>query len=229
MTENRKIGLATLCLGDCLPFMRSCADNQFEVAIVDPPYAVGANDGSFGRGGAKSIVQDYRDDLQKYASADDPPSAEYFSQLFRISRQQVIWGANYYPQYLRHAGWIVWDKNKTDGLLSEAELAFQSFDKVVRIFRHEWEGFRKGSGSFEQTSNRTIHPNQKPVRLYEWVLTTFCEGFTSVLDTHLGSGSSAIACNKLGFELTGIELHQDYYESACTRIDDAQRQEKLFA
>lgn len=229
MTTNT-IGTATLHLGDCVSFLRDRADGEFDVAIVDPPYAVGASEGAFGRGGAKSYqAKEYRRDLPNYANHDEPPGAEYFEHLFRVSKQQIIWGANYYPQYLRHSGWIVWDKEKKDGLLSQAELAFQSFDRVVRLFRHEWEGYRKGPGSFEDTASRIIHPNQKPVRLYEWLLTTYCGGCKSVLDTHFGSGSIAIATNKLGFDLTACELHEPYYEAACQRVTDAQRQERLFA
>lgn len=227
--RKETIGQATLYLGDCVTFMRGLGDGEFDVAIVDPPYAVGASDGSFGRGGARSQIKEYRKDLGHYANHNEPPSADYFEHLFRVSKHQIIWGANYYPQFLRHSGWVVWDKEKKDGLLSQAELAFQSFDKVVKIFRHEWEGFRKGAGSFEATADRIIHPNQKPVRLYEWLLTTYCTGHKRILDTHCGSASIAVATNKLSFDLTACELHEPYYEAACQRVSDAQRQEQLFA
>ena len=227
--RTERIGNATLYLGDCVDLMRGYADQAFDVAIVDPPYAVGASDGSFGRGGARSQIKEYRRDLSNYANHDIPPNADYFTQLFRVSRHQIIWGANYYPQYLRHSGWVVWDKEKKDGLLSQAELAFQSFDKVVRIFKHEWEGFRKGHGSFEGTLDKIIHPNQKPVRLYEWLLVTYCHGLKTVLDTHSGSASLAVATNKLGYDLIAIELHEPYYTASCERIENAQRQGRLIA
>lgn len=232
MTEGgqlRRIGNATLHHCDCLDLMRSLPDQAFDIAIVDPPYAVGASDGSFGRGGSKSKIPALRTEMKHYANSSTVPGKEYFDHLFRVSKQQIIWGANYYPEFLKHSGWVVWDKIKSDGLLSEAELAFQSFDKVVKIFRHEWEGFRKGAGSFEPTLSRTIHPNQKPVRLYEWLLTTYAKSGQSILDTHLGSGSSAVAANALGFTIVGCELDSIYYELACQRIEDAQRQEALFA
>jgi len=196
---------------------------------------VGADDGSFGRGGKKAILYageaaaTYRKEMHQYANAKQVPEAVYFNELFRVSQNQIIWGANYYPQYLHHSGWIVWDKKKTDGLLSEGELAFQSFNKKVNFFRHVWEGFKKGAGSFEPTSDKTIHPNQKPVKLYEWLLANYAKPGDRILDTHLGSMSSVIAALKMGFEITGCELGADYFKAGCERVQDAQRQEKLFA
>jgi len=219
--------------GDCMEAMKAMPDNAFDLAIVDPPYNVGADDGSFGRGGAKAIkhagltVATYRKDLHRYAQAKEVPSAAYFTELFRVSNNQIIWGANYYPEYLTHSGWIVWDKIKSDGLLSEAELAFQSFNKTVRIFRHEWEGFRKGIGSFEPTSSRTIHPNQKPLRLYQWLLKNYAKPGDKILDTHLGSGSSAIAADIMGFDFTGFEIDKDYYEAALDRFNRHKQQTVL--
>ena len=228
MAEKVTIGNCELWHGDCVEYMRTLPDFAFDLAITDPPYAVGASNGSFGRGGARSVVQDYRTDMKHYANNNTPPGADYFEQLFRVSRHQIIWGANYYPEFLTHSGWIVWDKVKTDGLLSEAELAFQSFNKLVNIFRHPWEGFKKGAGSFEPTSKQTIHPNQKPVRLYEWLLTKYATQGQRILDTHLGSGSSAIAAAALGFKFVGCELDDEYFAKACKRITDAQAQPRLF-
>ena len=224
-----KIMNATLLHIDCMEYMAGLPDKAFDLAIVDPPYAVGASDGSFGRGGAKAKIRTYRTDLKHYANSNLAPDKDYFCQLFRVSKHQIVWGANYYPEYLSHGGWVVWDKMKTDGLLSGAELAYQSIDKIVKIFRHEWEGFRKGVGSFEEGASQTIHPNQKPLRLYEWLLTNYAKPGQRILDTHLGSGSSAIACNNLGFEMVGCELDLDYYRAACSRVEQATKQERLFA
>ena len=216
--------------GDCMEYMATLKDKAFELAIVDPPYAVGADDGNFGRGGAKAIAftnsqtATYRKDLKQYANAKTVPDKEYFKELFRISKNQIIWGANYYPQYLNHSGWIVWDKEKTDGLLSEAELAYQSLYKTVKIYRHVWEGFRKGKGSFEQTACRTIHPNQKPVALYQWLLKNYAKQGDKILDTHLGSGSSAIAADIMGFDFVGLEIDKDYYEAALDRFNRHKQQ-----
>ena len=219
--------------GDCMEAMKAMPDKAYELAIVDPPYNVGADDGSFGRGGAKAIkhtgltVATYRKDLHRYAQAKEVPSAAYFTELFRVSNNQIIWGANYYPEYLTHSGWVVWDKIKSDGLLSEAELAFQSFNKTVRIFRHEWEGFRKGIGSFEPTSSRTIHPNQKPLRLYQWLLKNYAKPGDKILDTHGGSCSLAIACDIMGFDATIYEIDEYYYNAAVERFERHKQQTVL--
>ena len=234
MAEKVTIGNCELWHIDCIEYMRTLPDFAFDLAITDPPYAVGASNGSFGRGGKKAIANTsasaagYRTDMKHYANSNTPPGVDYFEQLFRVSRHQIIWGANYYPEFLKHSGWIVWDKVKTDGLLSEAELAFQSLNKLVSIFRHSWEGFKKGAGSFEPTCKQTIHPNQKPVRLYEWLLMKYATTGQKILDTHLGSGSSAIAAAELGFEFVGCELDEEYFHKACKRIADAQAQPRLF-
>lgn len=228
-----RIGSSVLLECDCVDFMRTLPDGAFDLALVDPPYAVGAADGNFGRGGRKAIIHSgasagYRKEMGAYANANNAPQADYFEQLFRVSKAQIIWGANYYPEYLSHGGWIVWDKDKTDGLLSEAELAYQSVDKLVRVLRHSWEGFRKDAGSFEPNVKSTIHPNQKPVRLYSWCLEKFAKNGFSILDTHLGSGSSAVAANAMGFQFVGCELDPAYYTSSCERITNAYRQQPMF-
>ena len=213
---------------DCIEGMKEYPDNHFDLAIVDPPYSVGASNGSFGRGGKKAKNSFYRKELEHYSNHDKTPNEKYFTELFRVSKQQIIWGANYYPQYLYHSGWIVWDKKKADGLLSQAELAFQSFDKVVRIFVHEWEGFRKGVASFEHTASRTIHPNQKPTALYVWILNNYAKKGDLILDTHVGSASSLIACEKMDFNYVGYELDKKYYGLAVQRLIDFNQQTNLF-
>jgi site-specific DNA-methyltransferase (adenine-specific) len=162
-----------------------------------------------------------------HANSKKVPDKEYFTQLFRISKNQIIWGANYYPQYLYHSGWVVWDKQKTDGLLSQAELAFQSINKLVKIYSFQWEGFKKQRGSFEISSIRTIHPNQKPVALYQWLLKNYAKQGDKILDTHLGSGSSAIAADIMGFDFTGIEIDKDYYEAALDRFNRHKQQQVM--
>ena len=211
---------------DCLPAMRQMQDNEFDLAIVDPPYVVGADDGKFGRGGKRAKNRIIRNDLKKYHSV--LPEREYFNELFRISKNQIIWGANYYPMHLNHSGWIVWDKDKKDGMLSMAELAYQSIDKRVMIYKHTWEGFRRGIGSFEESLSRTIHPNQKPNKLYEWLITNYAKQGDKILDTHLGSGSIAIACWDLGFDLTGYEIDKEYFDAAVKRLENHKAQLQLF-
>lgn len=225
--QNDKI---TIYQADCMKMLPQIPDKYYQLCIVDPPYAVGADDGNFGRGGKKAIqntsavAAGYRNELHKYANATKTPDGEYFQHLFRISENQIIWGANYYPQYLNHSGWIVWDKKKTDGLLSQAELAYQSLNKLVKIYSFQWEGFKKGSGSFEQTSYKTIHPNQKPVALYQWLLKNYAKQGDKILDTHLGSGSSAIAADIMGFDFVGYEIDKDYYEAALDRFNRHKQQ-----
>lgn len=208
-------------------------DKAFELACVDPPYGIGASNGSFGRGGLGlkgHSASPVRSDLAHYANSSVAPKQDYFMELFRVSKNQIIWGSNFFPEYLTHSGAIVWDKMKDcNPVLSDAELAYQSFDKLVRIFRFQWYGFVKQAGSFEQGSTQVIHPNQKPVRLYDWCLANYAKPGDRILDTHLGSGSSAIACNNLGFNLVGCELDANYYAAACERIENAQRQVRLFA
>lgn len=213
---------------DCVEFMRLVPDKFFHLAIVDPPYSVGASNGSFGRGGAKSKIKEVKKDLVHYANHNETPNKEYFDELFRVSKNQIIWGANYYPEYLQHSGWIVWDKKKSDGLLSEAELAYQSINKVVKIFRHEWEGFRKGKGSFKHSLKEIIHPNQKPVSLYKCCLQNYATKGDLILDTHLGSGSSRIASKEMGFDFVGIELHKEYYEKQEERWNNFIAQQSLW-
>jgi len=211
-----------------MQLMARYEDNHFDLAIVDPPYSVNASNGSFGRGGKKSKIKEKRNDLKHYANHNKTPELEYFNELFRVSKNQIIWGANYYPKILKHSGWLVWDKDKKDGILSMAELAYQSIDKRVMIFKHEWEGFRKGQGSFEQGHNKIIHPNEKPIKLYKYCLENYAKQGDKILDTHLGSGSIAIACHDYGFDLTACELDKEYFDKAMQRINNHTNQQKLF-
>jgi site-specific DNA-methyltransferase (adenine-specific) len=205
------IGGATLYNCDCMEYMRGLPDKAFELAIVDPPYGVGM-DGNNNWSGSKHEVKGWD---------SEPPSDEYFAQLQRVSAHQIVWGANHFMDKIAKGSpcWIVWDK-KNDGFsFADAELAWTSFKTAVRFFR-----YHRG----EQTDTR-IHPTQKPVKLYEWLLTNYAKPGDRILDTHLGSGSSAIAAHNLGFEIVGCELDADYFAAACKRIRMATAQERLFA
>ena len=217
------IGNAELYLGDCMGYMATLPDKAFDLAIVDPPYAVGASDGNFGGKKLKPSMISGKLNGKHYANHDVTPDEYYFSELFRVSKNQIIWGSNYYPQHLKHSGAIVWDK-LTTGPLSDCEIAFQSFNKLVYKYTQAWTGFNKGGDKHQR-----IHPNQKPVKLYEWLLTNYAKPGQRILDTHLGSGSSAIAAHNLGFQLVGIELDEDYFNAACQRIENEQRQKRMFA
>ena len=222
------VGGLNITCEDNMLLMARYPDDYFDLAIVDPPYNVGASNGSFGRGGKKSKIKENRKDLKHYSNHNKTPKLEYFNELFRVSKNQIIWGANYYPEFLKHSGWLVWDKDKKDGILSMAELAYQSIDNRVMIFKHEWEGFRKGTGSFEDGHNRVIHPNEKPVKLYKYCLKNYAKEGYKILDTHLGSGSIAIACHDYKYELTACELDPEYFEKAKQRIINHVAQQSLF-
>lgn len=190
---------------DCMLALREMRDKQFDLAIVDPPYGIG-RDGSIKttskHGGRKA--HDFK------GWDKNAPNKKYFDELFRISKNQIIWGANYYPQFLCSSmGWIVWDKGQRI-CNSDGELAFSSFQKALRIVE---------INRVELLKDGTFHPTQKPVALYKWLLTNYAKQGDTILDTHLGSGSIAIACHDLGFDLTGYELDADYYAAALARLE----------
>ena len=205
---------------DCMELMRSFPDKHFDLAVVDPPYNVGASDGSFGNRGYDSKTSK----LKHYANHDKTPEADYFTELRRVSKNWIVWGANYYPQYFEHSGAIVWHK-KNDNPLSDCEIAFQSFNKLVKYVWCEWQGFLKGG----ETGQR-IHPNQKPVKLYDWIFKNYLPNGGKVLDTHGGSMSSVISAIKAGnIEMTCSELDKDYFRNAKERILTFQSQLDMFA
>lgn len=205
---------------NCVEYMKTLPDKSFDLAVVDPPYNVGASDGTFGN---KGVYTQRGKRLKHYANHNSTPNQEYFNELFRVSSNQIVFGMNYYPQYLYHSGAIVWDKKLTGSPMSECEIAFQSFSKLVLKCECEWNGFLKGG----EKSTR-IHPNQKPIALYRWILDKFAEKGQRVIDTHLGSGSSAIAAHYFGVDFVGCELDKDYYNSACIRVKEETRQIRMF-
>jgi site-specific DNA-methyltransferase (adenine-specific) len=203
---------------DCLDFMASIPDNFYDLAIVDPPYNVGASDGSFGNRGYDSKTSK----LKHYANHNKTPESNYFIELKRISKNWIVWGANYYPENFTHTGAIIWHK-KNDNPLSDCEIAFQSYNKLVKYVWCEWQGFLKGGEKGER-----MHPNQKPIKLYEWLLINYAKEGDKILDTHGGSQSSRIACFNLGFELDIIELDKDYFQQGNKRFEQHKKQLTLF-
>jgi site-specific DNA-methyltransferase (adenine-specific) len=180
-------------------------DGYFDLAIVDPPYGIG-EDGS--RGNPASAKWKNPKPTKHIVKKWDktPPTKEYFDELFRVSKNQIIWGANYYPQFLKSSmGWIYWDKETGDSDYSDGELAFTSFNRALKRFNWMWNGFRQ-----KQPENR-IHPTQKPVALYDWILQNYATEGQNILDTHVGSGSSRIAAYKGGFNFTGFEIDPEYH------------------
>jgi site-specific DNA-methyltransferase (adenine-specific) len=196
---------------DCMDLMARYEDNYFDLAIVDPPYGIDVKTRVF-------------DDGKKWDN--EIPKKEYFDELFRVSKNQIIWGGNYFLDYLSATPcFIIWDKKMTDNhLMSMSEFAWTSFKTKNLIFRQSPVGDR----GFYNIDGKRIHPTQKSIQLYEWLLINYAKENDKILDTHLGSGSIAIACHNLGYDLTGCELDKDYYEAAMKRIEQHKQQQKLF-
>ena len=195
--------------GDCLEYMATLKDKAFELAIVDPPYGIKVNHNMGRRSG------DISSDYKKVEWDDEPPTKEYFKELFRISQNQIVWGANHFMDLIsrRSPCWIVWDKKFSNEVsFASCELAYTSFDSVTKRF--EYSSSRKDG----------IHPTQKPVALYQWLLKNYAKQGDKILDTHLGSGSSAIACDIMGFDFVGIEIDADYYKAALDRFNRHKQQ-----
>tara|TARA_B110000285_G_C14825859_1_gene468625 strand:+ start:44 stop:712 length:669 start_codon:yes stop_codon:yes gene_type:complete len=217
---------------DCLEAMKDMKDNQFDLAIVDPPYGIGFDGGHKPTQGKSEKSNTFNKEkiLYKKGGWDiNRPSKIYFKELQRISKNQIIWGGNYFADLLpAKKGWVYWDKkimsaNNTN--YSDGELAWTSFDCVLRKFTYDWIGFGYLNNPQKE---KKIHPTQKPVSLYEWLLMNYAKEGDTILDTHLGSGSIAIACHNLGYDLTGYELDKEYFEAATKRIEQHKAQIRLF-
>jgi site-specific DNA-methyltransferase (adenine-specific) len=212
-------GIKIFCR-DCMEAMKEMKDKQYNLALVDPPY--GVNIGQVVGGGkpfgTKGENRRGKVILPKtYRGFDDSriPDAEYFKELQRVTANQIIFGGNYFIDHLQSTScFIVWDKDNS-GNFADAELAWTSFKTATRICRHRWNGMLQQD---MKNKELRIHPTQKPVRLYEWLLKNYAKPGDKILDTHLGSGSSAIAAYDMGFELTGYEIDKDYFEAATERI-----------
>lgn len=210
---------------DCMELMAQYPDNHFDLAIVDPPYGIGESGDKNKSRSKLATSQDYK----AFAGNDlKAPDSDYFIELKRISKNQIIWGGNHFIENIPSANsscWIVWDKVNGATDFADSELAWTTFKTAVRNFRFQWQGMLQGD---MKNKEQRIHPTQKPVKLYEWLLTNYAKQGDKILDTHLGSGSHAIACNNLGFELTACELDKDYYEASIERIKREAQQERLF-
>ena len=201
---------------DCMVGMKQYPDNYWQLAICDPPYGIGID-------GQKENIKGKKSDRKGHIKKDwdsKIPTKEYFDELFRVSENQIIWGGNYFVKHLTRGckGWIVWDKAQHGLTMSDCELAYSSFNNPTRIFV-------KNRCVLKQEI--TIHPTQKPVRLYEWLLANYAKKGDKILDTHLGSGSSRIAAYNLNFDFTGYELDSDYVEAAEQRYQAHIKQLRL--
>lgn len=219
---------------DCMEYMRTLPDKAFELAIVDPPYGIG-----LGFSMPKKVKNGTMTAGHKPKEWNDGvPGKDYFDEIHRVSANQIIWGAQYYWEFIKARGVIVHDKMVTPFIAStysQADIASCSMQKRVTVFRHQWSGNvqngtmnTKNIESIPDGMEHRIHPTQKPVALYKWLLKNYAKPNDRILDTHLGSGSIAIACHDMGFDLVGCELDKDYYEAACKRLKNHQAQGAIF-
>lgn len=210
---------------DCMEALREAPDNHWDLAICDPPYGIGAAESAFMRVGkqtGKSLAISGLNYTHKIW--DELPSSEYFTELRRVSINQIIWGGNYFDLGATSC-YIVWDKDNSENRYADCELAWTSFTSAVRKLRFKWHGMLQED---MQNKEQRIHPTQKPVALYKWLLQNYAKPGDTILDTHLGSGSSRIAAYDLGFDFTGYELDKDYFEAQERRFADHIAQARLF-
>jgi site-specific DNA-methyltransferase (adenine-specific) len=221
-----KLGNITLYNCDCMEIMKGFKDKQFDLAIVDPPYGINADK----KNSKRELKSKKSASMSKYYGNQewdsDVPNIDYFNELIRISKKQIIWGVNYYPYSdIFVGGRLFWDKGVTMPTYSKGELAYLSFLNSIDYVKIDWHGMIQHD---MRNKEIRIHPTQKPVQLYKWILNKYAKAGDTILDTHLGSGSSAIAALDGGFEFTGIELDEEYYNAAKERIILHQRQLNLF-
>ena len=200
---------------DCMDGMKEFPDKYFDLAIVDPPYG-GVTQGGYMSNTSSVLAKnkEYHTSLWSMKA----PTLEYFKELFRVSSEQIIWGGNYFVDNLKPSQcWIVWDKDNGENHYADCELAWTSFNSAVRKIKFKWQGMLQGNMKLKETR---IHPTQKPVALYKWILSNYAKEGDKILDTHVGSASSLIACRDMGFDYVGFEIDKEYYDMACKRIEE---------
>ncbi|MDO4667030.1 MAG: DNA methyltransferase [Streptococcus sp.] len=217
---------------DCLEGMKGFPDKHFDLAIVDPPYFSGPEKRKFyGRKESKIGVKRVYEKTSEW----EVPDEEYFKELFRVSKNQIIWGVNYF-NFPFGSGRIIWDKVNGQSSFSDCEIAYCSMHDSVRLFRYMWNGMFQGKSIAEghiQQGNKAlnekrIHPTQKPINLYRWLVQKYAEEDFKILDTHVGSASSLIAFEEAGLEYVGFEKDKHIYESASKRLSNFRRNVRLF-
>ena len=198
---------------DCMELLKRTPDNYFDLSICDPPYGIDINVNMGRRKGDK------KSSYHKFAGNDSNiPSSDYFVELFRTSKNQIVWGGNYMTEHLSPSPcWILWDKGFSE------DVTFAQFEMA-------WTSFKSSAKKYDKHPNQLnrIHPTQKPVQLYEWLLMRYAKEGDKILDTHLGSGIIALACHNLGFDLTACEFDEDYYDKAIKRLAEHQQQIRMF-
>lgn len=216
LNGHTKLGNMDFYNCDCMELLKQTPDNYYSLALVDPPYGINVNMNAGKKKGEKA----------RYHKKDwdvEIPSNDYFKELFRVSKNQMVWGGNYFTEHLYPSmGWICWNKGVPDGVsFSDFELAWTSFNIAAKMARLPYAGFIGLDGT-------RIHPTEKPIKLYEWILMNYAQEGDKILDTHLGSGTIARACHNLKFDLTACELDKDYYDAAMKRINNHIAQLKIF-
>ena len=213
----------TLYNMDCMELLKNTPDNYYDLAIVDPPYGI------IEKSNRKNIAKGQSAKRTKYDQSlwdFEKPSEDYFNELFRVSKNQIIWGFNYFIEYLKSTrSVIVWDKHMKESNFADCEMAWTSFNSSAKIFDFAWNGMIQGD---MKNKEKRIHPTQKPIKLYEWILMNYAKKGDRILDTHLGSESIAIACNRLGFDFTGSEITLSYFNDSVKRYKEQTAQQQLF-
>jgi site-specific DNA-methyltransferase (adenine-specific) len=227
---NNEIVNSEVYLEDCVTALKRYADNHFDLAIVDPPYGINFDGNTTVKGkGGKANTFSNKQHHDKKGWDTNRPTDEYFAELQRVSKNQIIWGGNYFADLLpAKKGWIFWDKkitNANNTNFSDGELAWTSFDCILRRFTYDWIGFGYLNNPQKE---KKIHPTQKPIQLYSWILNTYAKPNDLILDTHLGSGSSRIAAYKGGFNFVGFEIDSDYFNAQEKRFNEFKSQLRLF-
>lgn len=208
---------------DCMQGMKEFPDKYFDLAIVDPPYGIGESGIKNHTRGGLAKPKNYKG----FSGMDiDPPNKEYFNELFRVSKNQIIWGANHFISKMPFDSscWIVWDKDNGETDFADCELAWTSFDTAVRRITYRWNGMLQQN---MKNKEHRIHPTQKPVALYEWLINKYAKDKDTILDTHVGSASSLIACYNTNHKFVGFELDEYYYKVSKQRLDTEMAQMRL--
>jgi len=207
--------------GDCLDAMKEYPDNYFGLAIVDPPYGIGADETQNKLSNKKGFTKNAGTYKKYHDTAWDKnvPSNEYFNELLRTTKNQIVWGGNYF-YYLKLEGVIIWYKGGS-GNFKEGEFAKTNIN-TFKIFKYS------RSDAYINDIDIKVHPTQKPIKLYKWLLKNYAKEGDTILDTHVGSASSLIACEDMGFEYVGYEIDEDYYKAASKRLDTFLSQIRMF-
>ena len=207
---------------DCVKGLKRFPDKHFDLAIVDPPYGIGMDKTHFKTKSSNAKPTEYG----KKDWDNAIPSKEYFNELLRVSKNQIVWGGNYFVENLTNSScWVVWDKDNGNSIHADCELAWTSYNTGVRKVKYLWHGMRQQN---MKNKEERIHPTQKPIALYKWLLMNYASEGNLILDTHLGSGSSRIAAYDLGYDFIGFETDKEYYEKQEKRFIDFVSQLRLF-